>query len=160
TSGWRSCLRSLTQKRPKSCGRCGPVRCWKESLRPRPEPSWPSGPRARPRRHLRGRQRVQGCDFADDQSRVGVVRAGLVGEILHSAGREEWAMAVGVTGASRFTYMDELLRDLSGIPPGRVRLKPTPGTATIRDLIRYQKKDGRVYELVDGTLVAKPVAFD
>ncbi|HJZ90322.1 MAG TPA: Uma2 family endonuclease, partial [Gemmataceae bacterium] len=69
-------------------------------------------------------------------------------------------MAVGVTGASRFTYMDELLRDLGGIPPGRVRLKPTPGTATIRDLIRYQKKDGRVYELVDGTLVAKPVAFD
>jgi Uma2 family endonuclease len=69
-------------------------------------------------------------------------------------------MSVGVNGATKFNYMDELLRDLGGIPPSRVRLQPAPGTATIRDLIRFQKKDGRVYELVDGTLVAKPVAFD
>ena len=51
--------------------------------------------------------------------------------------------------------MDELLRNLGGIA-SRVRLDPTPGTATLRDLIRLQKKDGRIYELVDGTLVAKP----
>lgn len=69
-------------------------------------------------------------------------------------------MAVGVNGSARFTYVDELLRDLGGIPPSRVRLRPTPGTATLRDLVRLQKKDGRVYELVDGTLVAKPVAFN
>jgi Uma2 family endonuclease len=69
-------------------------------------------------------------------------------------------MSVGVNGSGRFTYMDELLRDLGGIPPSRVRMQPTPGTATLRDLIRLQKKDGRIYELVDGTLVAKPVAFD
>jgi hypothetical protein len=71
----------------------------------------------------------------------------------------EKAMAVGVNGPVRFTYMDELLRNLGGIPPGRVRLNPAPGTATLRDLIRLQKKDGRIYELVDGTLVAKPGAF-
>ena len=69
-------------------------------------------------------------------------------------------MAVGVNGSPRFTHVDELLRNLGGIPPSRVRLKPAPGTATLRDLIRYQKKDGRIYELVDRTLVAKPVAFD
>src|SRR5436305_1974267 len=69
-------------------------------------------------------------------------------------------MSVGVNGSARFTDMDELLRDLGGIPPSRVRMQPTPGTATLRDLIRLQKKDGRIYELVDGTLVAKPVAFD
>jgi Uma2 family endonuclease len=69
-------------------------------------------------------------------------------------------MSVGVNGVDRFTYVDELLRDLGGISPSRVRLTPTPGTATLRDLVRFQKKDGRVYELVDGTLVAKPVAFD
>jgi Uma2 family endonuclease len=69
-------------------------------------------------------------------------------------------MSVGVSGTIRFNYMDELLRDLGGIPPSRVRLRPAPGTATLRDLIRLQKKDGRIYELVDRTLVAKPVAFD
>jgi Uma2 family endonuclease len=69
-------------------------------------------------------------------------------------------MSAGVNESGRFTYMDELLRDLGGIPPGRVRMRPAPGTATLRDLIRLQKQDGRVYELVDGTLVAKPVAFD
>ncbi|HKB02360.1 MAG TPA: Uma2 family endonuclease [Gemmataceae bacterium] len=68
-------------------------------------------------------------------------------------------MATGTREPGQFEYMDELLRDLGGIPPSRVRLNPTPGTATIRDLIRLQKKDGRIYELVDGTLVAKPVAF-
>jgi Uma2 family endonuclease len=68
-------------------------------------------------------------------------------------------MATGTNGTARFTYVDELLRNLGGIPPGRVRLTPAPGTATLRDLIRLQKKDGRIYELVDGTLVAKPVAF-
>jgi Uma2 family endonuclease len=69
-------------------------------------------------------------------------------------------MAIGVNGTAQFTYMDELLRNLGSIPPGRVRLDPAPGTATVRDLIRIQKKDGRIYELVDGTLVAKPMAFD
>ena len=66
-------------------------------------------------------------------------------------------MSVGTNG--RFTYLDELLRDLGGIPPSRVRATPAPGTATLRDLIRLQKKDGRIYELVDGTLVAKPVGY-
>ncbi|HKB03184.1 MAG TPA: Uma2 family endonuclease [Gemmataceae bacterium] len=68
-------------------------------------------------------------------------------------------MSVGVNGSPTFTYVDELLRQLGGIPASRVRLTPAPGTATLRDLIRFQKKDGRIYELVDGTLVAKPVAF-
>ena len=69
-------------------------------------------------------------------------------------------MSAGVNGAARFTYMDELLRDLGGIPPSRVRLSPTPGTATLRDLLRLWKSEGRMCELVDGTLVAKPMAWD
>lgn len=69
-------------------------------------------------------------------------------------------MSVGVNGAARFTYMHELLRDLGGIPPSRVRLDPPPGTATVRDLIRLWKAEGRMCELVDGTLVAKPTAWD
>jgi Uma2 family endonuclease len=69
-------------------------------------------------------------------------------------------MLVGVNGAARFTYVDELLRDLGGIPPSRVRLDPPPGTATVRDLIRLWKSEGRMCELVDGTLVAKSMAWD
>jgi Uma2 family endonuclease len=69
-------------------------------------------------------------------------------------------MSAGVNGAARFTYMNELLRDLGGIPPSRVRLDPPPGTATVRDLIRLWKSEGRMCELVDGTLVAKPMAWD
>jgi Uma2 family endonuclease len=68
-------------------------------------------------------------------------------------------MSVGVNGSARFTYLDELLRDLGGIHPRRVRMDPPPGTATLRDLVRLRKKDGRIYELVDRTLVAKPVAY-
>src|SRR5262245_20793423 len=69
-------------------------------------------------------------------------------------------MSVDLKRTARYTYVDELLRNLGGIPPSRVRLDPTPGTATVRDLIRLWKVEGRMCELVDGTLVAKPMAFD
>ena len=51
----------------------------------------------------------------------------------------------------------ELLRQLGDIPPERVRLKPTPGTATKRDLLRLLEKDNILCELVEGTLVEKAV---
>jgi Uma2 family endonuclease len=49
----------------------------------------------------------------------------------------------------------ELLESLGGISPGRVRLKPAPGTATVEDVVRLRNKTRRLYELVDGTLVEK-----
>jgi Uma2 family endonuclease len=68
-------------------------------------------------------------------------------------------MAVSIESKARYTFAHELLSSLGGIPPNRVRLDPPPGTATIRDVIRCWKLDGRMCELVDGTLVAKPFAF-
>lgn len=68
-------------------------------------------------------------------------------------------MSVGVNGRTGFRNMDDVLRALGGIPPSRVRMDPPPGTATIHDLIRLWKVEGRMCELVDGTLVEKPVAF-
>lgn len=68
-------------------------------------------------------------------------------------------MSVGVNGRARFHSMDDVLRALGGIPPSRVRMDPPPGTATVRDLIRLWKAEGRMCELVDGTLVEKPMAF-
>ena len=51
----------------------------------------------------------------------------------------------------------ELLQQLGDIPAERVRLKPTPGTATKRDLLRLLDKFNIQCELVDGTLVEKPM---
>jgi len=56
---------------------------------------------------------------------------------------------------TRPSTVADLLRDLGDIPPERVRLDPRPGTATEADLIHYSQKDDALYELVDGTLVAK-----
>jgi Uma2 family endonuclease len=56
----------------------------------------------------------------------------------------------------------DLLRRLGGIPARRVRLHPTPGTATERDLIRANDSKLRtaLCELVDGTLVEKPMGLE
>lgn len=51
------------------------------------------------------------------------------------------------------TFRD-LLHDLGDIDPGRVRLAPPPGTATVDDLL---KPENDHCELVDGTLVEKAV---
>jgi Uma2 family endonuclease len=50
-----------------------------------------------------------------------------------------------------------LLQRLDDIPPERIRLHPTPGTATERDLL---KPEGRLCELVDGILVEKAMGYD
>ena len=58
------------------------------------------------------------------------------------------------------TTIADLLDGLGGIPARRVLWRPTPGTATEEDLIRIHERTNRRYELVDGTLVEKPVGFD
>lgn len=49
----------------------------------------------------------------------------------------------------------ELLDRLDNIPPDRIRLRPTPGTATEQDAIDEWEKSRRLCELIEGTLVAK-----
>jgi Uma2 family endonuclease len=51
----------------------------------------------------------------------------------------------------------DLLHDLGDVPAGRVLLWPTPGKATEQDLLHLLQHEGRACELVDGTLVEKPV---
>ncbi len=55
--------------------------------------------------------------------------------------------------------LGELLDRLGGISPYRVRLKPTPGTATERDLLEVLDQTNRVCELIDGVLVEKVMGF-
>ena len=56
----------------------------------------------------------------------------------------------------------DLLRRLGDIPARRVRLHPTPGTATERDLIAANERKDKtaLYELVDGTLVEKGMGYE
>jgi|SRR5579884_643948 len=54
----------------------------------------------------------------------------------------------------------ELLKQLGGIPANRVRWKPFPGTATEKDLLAVvEGPEKRLCELVDGTLVEKPMGL-
>ena len=51
--------------------------------------------------------------------------------------------------------LDDLLVELGGISPKRIRLNPPPGRATEKDVVRIEAKEDRLYELVDGVLVEK-----
>jgi Uma2 family endonuclease len=58
-----------------------------------------------------------------------------------------------------FENMGELLDQLGGISPYRVRLKPAPGTATERDLLEILDHTNIICELIDGVLVEKVLGF-
>ena len=47
---------------------------------------------------------------------------------------------------------------LPGFPADRIRVYPTPGTATEQDVLDAEARTGRICELIDGTLVEKPMA--
>jgi Uma2 family endonuclease len=55
-------------------------------------------------------------------------------------------------------YLDGLLERL-GVPASRVLLVPAPGTATEQDILDFQRRTGRICELVEGTLVEKPAGY-
>lgn len=56
--------------------------------------------------------------------------------------------------------VDSLLRDL-GVPASRVLLDPPPGTATVKDVLRYlDAPRKRICELIDGTLVEKAMGME
>jgi Uma2 family endonuclease len=53
----------------------------------------------------------------------------------------------------------DLLEDLGGISPKRVRLHPLPGLATEQDVLNVYHRERRLCELVDGVLVEKEMGF-
>jgi Uma2 family endonuclease len=61
--------------------------------------------------------------------------------------------------ASDVTIAD-LLKRLGNIPANRVRLHPTPGTATEKDVIAVLDHENRPCELVEGTLVEKAMGIE
>ena len=61
--------------------------------------------------------------------------------------------------AALATTWEERLADLGNVPASRVRFVPAPGTATMEDVIRLSESEGRLFELVDGTLVEKAMGW-
>jgi Uma2 family endonuclease len=53
----------------------------------------------------------------------------------------------------------DLLEHLGSIAPERVRFHPPPGTATEKDVLNIHSREGRLCELVDGTLVEKAMGW-
>jgi Uma2 family endonuclease len=61
-------------------------------------------------------------------------------------------MSQAIEAPPKFQTVAELLHQLGDISPERIRLHPTPGKATERDLL---KPGSKLCELIDGTLVEK-----
>ena len=57
------------------------------------------------------------------------------------------------------TTWEERLQDLGNIPAFRIRTNPAPGKATIEDVAHLRDTEGRLYELIDGTLVEKSTGW-
>ncbi len=59
----------------------------------------------------------------------------------------------------RFDNGQQWIESLGDVPLSRVIFDPRPGTATEQDLLRLADVDGRLCELIGGTLVEKPLGF-
>jgi Uma2 family endonuclease len=57
----------------------------------------------------------------------------------------------------RFPNLGAFVKELGDIPLERICYDPPPGTATKRDLIRLHSREDKLYELIDRTLVEKPM---
>lgn len=65
-----------------------------------------------------------------------------------------------VASPAKFANGAEWLHALGDVPLERVVFDPWPGTATEKDLLVFVERDKRLVELIDGTLVEKPVGWD
>src|ERR1700727_356976 len=59
----------------------------------------------------------------------------------------------------KFANAAEWHHALGDVPLERIIVDPPPGTATEADLLRLVERDKRLCELIDGTLVEKPMGF-
>src|SRR5580658_9052705 len=53
----------------------------------------------------------------------------------------------------------DVLEQLGGISPRRVRFRPAPGTACEEDVIKIRDRERRLFELIDGVLVEKVLGY-
>ena len=63
------------------------------------------------------------------------------------------------TGSSSIKTLADLVKRLGDVPLDRIRFHPSPGTATVQDVIDIQEREGRLCELVEGALLEKAVGY-
>src|SRR5262245_22829843 len=68
-------------------------------------------------------------------------------------------MLTALTGPDTIETLADLQARLGGIPLHRIRFRPAPGTATEKDVLEVYRREKRLCELVDGTLVEKAMGF-
>jgi Uma2 family endonuclease len=68
-------------------------------------------------------------------------------------------MATAFSPLPEQSSLADLLAHLGGIGAERIRLRPPPGTATEEDVLRIQREEDRLYELVEGVLVEKVIGY-
>jgi hypothetical protein len=64
-----------------------------------------------------------------------------------------------LTSVATIETLADLLEQLGGIAPERVRFRPPPGTATEKDMLEVEAHEDRLCELVDGVLVEKAMGW-
>ena len=68
-------------------------------------------------------------------------------------------MATAPTETRPLETLADLLARLGNVPARRVRLHPSPGTATEKDVLAVEAREDRLCELVEGTLVEKVMGY-
>lgn len=68
-------------------------------------------------------------------------------------------MASAIASPPEILTIADLLERLGRIPAERVRFHPLPGAATEDDVLEVERRENRLFELVDGTLVEKARGF-
>jgi Uma2 family endonuclease len=63
------------------------------------------------------------------------------------------------TSSSSIKTLADLVKRLGGVPLDRIRFHPSPGTATVQDVIDIHDREGRLCELVEGVLLEKTVGY-
>jgi Uma2 family endonuclease len=74
--------------------------------------------------------------------------------------REEAVIALATMAPPEIKTLADLRKRLGGIRLDRIWFHPAPGTATEKDVIEAERRENRLCELVDGTLVEKAVGFE
>src|SRR5271154_1923048 len=59
------------------------------------------------------------------------------------------------TAVAQELTLADVLQQLGGISPRRIRFRPAPGTATEDDVIKIRDRERRLFELIDGVLGGK-----
>jgi Uma2 family endonuclease len=81
---------------------------------------------------------------------------------IHRGIRNRWkaVMSQATIAPPDLKTLADLRRRLGGIPLERIWFHPAPGTATEKDVIEAERRENRLCELVDGTLVEKAIGFE